>query len=259
MVQYENMRAVKIILLVAGVVLLLYSIIFLLMFPKNQGAYFLAFIGAVILLYTSGKDKILEKSRRGLLKFVRLTATAGFCLMLVTFIAFCVSVQVSSNHTVDEDRDALIVLGAGLRGETVSITLAERLNAAASYYFENPNVVIVVSGGQGKDEPVSEAFAMQQYLISKGVGEGSILIENKSTSTAENFSFSKDLLDGYFGGVYYTNAYVTNAFHCRRAGKYAEMAGLDADFIPAGTPALMLPAYCAREYLGNLYVAVFRQ
>ena len=151
----------------------------------------------------------------------------------------------------------MVLVYACYNGDRVSKTLAERLNTATEYYHENPEIVIVVSGGQGEDEWVSEAFAMQRYLIARGVNEKNILLEDKSTSTKENFDFSKIVLDEYFGGETYTSAYVTNDFHCYRAGWYAEMAGLSKDYISARTPILLFPAYCARDYLGVMHFIMF--
>jgi uncharacterized SAM-binding protein YcdF (DUF218 family) len=228
------------------------------LYPKNQGAGFLAITGAVLVLYNLLREKILRICKKGALRAIRIFITLGFCLMLATFTIFCISIAVISSNTHEGGKDAVIVLGAGLKGGyTVSLTLAERLDRAAEYYKQNPDVMIVVSGGQGEDEFVSEAFAMRQYLLSNGVKENNILLEDKSTSTRENFDFSKKVLDLHFGDKPYNSAYITNGFHCYRAGKYAKAAGLDTDVIPARTPALMLPAYCAREYLGVAHIIVF--
>jgi uncharacterized SAM-binding protein YcdF (DUF218 family) len=227
------------------------------MFPKNQGAYFLALIGIILLLYSFLREKIISKCNKGILKYMRIVFTFGFCFMLVTLSSFFISVIGISGYTSENGKDAIIVLGAGLNGSRVSKTLSERLDAAIEYYNENPEIMIVVSGGQGADQIVSEAFAMQQYLITKGVDENNILLENKSTSTKENFYFSRKVLDDYFDGETYTIAYITNDFHCYRAGRYAAMAGLDTYFIPARTPLAAFPAYCARDYLGNIYLTVF--
>ena len=246
------------ILLISGAMLLLYSVLYFMQYPKNQGAYFLAIIGAVFVFYAFLRGMILLKFKKGALRAVRLVFTFGFCSVLLAFAGFCAFVAVISTHTAGDGKDAVIVLGAGLKGGyTVSWTLAERLDKAAEYYENNPNVIIVVSGGQGEDEFVSEAYAMQQYLISKGVDEKNILLEDKSTSTRENFAFSKAVLDEFFSGSPYSNAFITNSFHCYRAGKYAETAGLELDFIPAKTPALMMPAYCARDFLGVIHLFVF--
>ncbi|MCL1810483.1 MAG: hypothetical protein FWG42_12070, partial [Clostridiales bacterium] len=68
---------------------------------------------------------------------------------------------------------------------------------------------------------------------------------------------SKKLLDDWFGVGAYKAVYVTNSFHCYRAGKFAEKAGLDTDYLPARTPALLAPAYYARDYLAVAYLFVF--
>ncbi|MCL1808970.1 MAG: YdcF family protein [Clostridiales bacterium] len=253
----HKLKKLNKILFASGAALILYSIYFLLVFPKNQGAYFLGLVGAVLVSYAFAREWLLSRCKRGVLRFARVAATFGFCLMLAMFAGFCVSVAVVSTHVPDGEKDAIIVLGAGLRGDSVSLTLAKRLDKAIEYYCENPSVLIVVSGGQGRDELVSEAFAMKQYLVQRGVDADSVLLEDKSTSTEENFRFSKELLDGWFGGEAYASAYVTNSFHCYRAGKFAEKAGLDTDFMPAATPFYLAPAYCARDYLGVAYLFVF--
>lgn len=87
----------------------------------------------------------------------------------------------------------MIVLGAGLRGERVTDLLARRLDAAYDYHLENPNAVIVVTGGQGPGEDIPEARAMKAYLVEKGVPEKQILEEASSTSTEENFCFAREI------------------------------------------------------------------
>ena len=128
--------------------------------------------------------------------------------------------------TADCNEDAVIVLGAGLRGDKPSKALASRLNAALEYYQENPDTVIVVSGGQGDDELISEALAMEIYLTERGVPISSIIKEDRSTSTEENFLFSKDILDSRFDKDY-TALYVTNEYHIFRAGLIAKRAGVE--------------------------------
>lgn len=80
---------------------------------------------------------------------------------------------------------------APLRGERVSLTLKLRLDAALEYLEHSPNTAVIVSGGKGDGENISEAEAMKRYLVSHGVDEGRIITEDKSTSTWENFKFSK--------------------------------------------------------------------
>ena len=88
----------------------------------------------------------------------------------------------------------MIVLGAGLRKDKPSMLLRYRLDKAYEYAVEHPDLLIVTSGGQGRDEWVPEGQAMRDYLIEKGLPADRVLAENKSTSTEENFAFSLDIL-----------------------------------------------------------------
>ena len=150
--------------------------------------------------------------------FIGLVVTVGSVVIFVYSFGF--------TDTVTYKEDAVIVLGAGLRGENLSLILRNRLDAAVEYYNENPDVVIVVSGGQGPDEDIPEAEAMERYLYEQGVPLNKIIKEDKSTSTEENFKFSKELLEKHFGDGYNVG-FITDDFHVYRAGKTAERVGLE--------------------------------
>ena len=82
----------------------------------------------------------------------------------------------------------ILILGAGIFTETVTPMLASRLDRALKIYkVQSHNCNILVSGGQGPDEPISEALAMKNYLMKCGVSSSSILMESQSSSTYENF------------------------------------------------------------------------
>jgi len=137
-----------------------------------------------------------------------------------------------SHDNVRYDEDAVIVLGAGVRGERVSSPLAARLNTAVAYHQKNPRAVIVVSGGQGPQENVTEASAMKRYLVACGIPASQIIEEERSTSTYENFSFSNKLLKQRFPGGY-AAAFITNDFHVYRAERIAHAAGVSARHLGA--------------------------
>lgn len=166
------------------------------------------------------------------------------CLAALGILVF-IGVQ-GHRVQVDFTEDAVIVLGAGVRGNTVTRTLQKRLDTAIRYAEKNPGAVIVVSGGQGPQETVTEGYAMKQYLIGHGVAAERILAEERSTSTQENFRFSKKLLDEVFGRPYRA-AYVTNYFHAYRAGQYARREGVDAVPYPAGLDWHQVPINYLRE------------
>ena len=83
---------------------------------------------------------------------------------------------------------------------------------AAEYLKSHEKTIAIVSGGQGKGEDISEALAMKQGLMKQNIAEDRIIMEDKSTSTDENITFSKPLIPQYEKGMI-----VTNDFHMFRA------------------------------------------
>jgi len=143
--------------------------------------------------------------------------------------------------------DYVIVLGAQWKNSGPSYVLKKRLDKALEYLEANPDTYVIVSGGQGSDEPISEAQGMYEYLMAAGIEKERILQEDKSTSTYENLYNSAALLDMANDRV----VLVTNNFHVFRGEKiakkmgYAHIEGLAASSYPA-----MLPNNMLREFLG---------
>ena len=157
------------------------------------------------------------------------------------------------------DERVIIVLGAGLHKDKPSKLLQYRLNKAYDYAAAHPDTLVITSGGQGRDEWLPEGDAMRDYLIAKGLPADRVLAESGSTSTEENFAFSLTILREHGFDETTPIVYVSNAFHCYRAGKYAALAGFTkATALPAATPLRsVLPCYL-REALALLYYWVFK-
>lgn len=149
----------------------------------------------------------------------------------------------------DTSAEWMIVPGAGLRGDQLSLTLMARLDTALSYWKEHPEVKIVVSGGQGKDELVSEAEAMAGYLENRGIPEGQVYQEKSSTSTRENMVFSKRVMEQAGRDPAKPVLIVSNRYHLYRAAGLARRAGADAVALPAPTPKSVLIGSYMREIL----------
>ena len=114
----------------------------------------------------------------------------------------------------------LIVLGAQMRDSGPSKALALRLDTAVTYLEENEATLVVVSGGKGSNEPVSEAQGMFDYLVAKGIAPERIVMEDKSTNTKENLEFSQKLIpEAASVGI------VTNNFHVYRGTRLAVKQG----------------------------------
>lgn len=143
--------------------------------------------------------------------------------------------------------DYIIILGAQWKAQGPSEVLRRRLDSAVEYLRENPDTIVIVSGGQGNNEPISEAAGMRQYLMDAGIGAEKILMEDQSTDTAENLAFSSLLLDETNDRV----VIVTNNFHMFRALKIAEKQGYaNAEGLSASAVAGLAPNNLLREFLG---------
>ncbi|MCD8157896.1 MAG: YdcF family protein [Clostridiales bacterium] len=124
-------------------------------------------------------------------------------------------------ETADFTEDAAVVLGCGVKGTKLTVNLKQRLDKVCEYYEENPNCIICVTGGRGPQEDIAEGEAMGNYLEEQGIPSEKIIRETQTSSTEENFAFSKTLLDDYFENKEYSVVYITNDFHSYRAGLYA--------------------------------------
>lgn len=145
------------------------------------------------------------------------------------------------------DLDYIIVLGAQVRKDGPSVVLKYRLDAAIDYLNKNPDTVCIVSGGQGVNEPFSEADGMADYLIKNGIGESRIILEDKSQNTVQNIQNSKAFLED----VNHSVGIVTNNFHMFRALRIAKVQGLEEVCgIAAHSDVLYLPNNMLRECLG---------
>lgn len=201
----------------------------------NLGMLAAALAGGILTAWGIWFDRV----RRHRVLLAALAAGTGLILGLAAFLA---SYGVRDNVTHRED--ALIVLGAAVHGRDLSHTLADRLDAALAYRRDNPGVLLVVSGGQGPQEDVTEASAMREYLLAHGVPDAAILVEDRSTSTEENFANSKALLDARLPAGY-TVAFATNEFHVYRAERIARARGLAPTHVHSDTPWY----YWATSYL----------
>lgn len=169
------------------------------------------------------------------------------------FVSVCVFFSVNMAIYIDEPVEnvrAVMVLGCRVKGGEPSNMLKARLNAGLKVLEENPEAVCIVSGGQGSGEDIPEAEAMRRYLAENGISEERIFTEDKSTSTRENFRFSKKIFEelGISDGI----VVATNDFHQYRAELYARQNGLDVGHRSAKTHSASFLNYWIREWLALL-------
>ncbi|MGE7113503.1 YdcF family protein [Lysinibacillus sp. NPDC047702] len=148
----------------------------------------------------------------------------------------------------------IIALGSGLIGDKVPPLLASRLDEAVRQYKKNgERPYIIVSGGQGTDEKVSEAYAMKNYIIEvHQIPTQKIIMEDQSINTEQNMAFSKAIMDRHAQGENYRSLFVTNNFHVFRASIYARKSKLDAQGVGSKTAFYYVPNAFTREFIGLL-------
>lgn len=125
----------------------------------------------------------------------------------------------------------LLVLGAGIDNNPPrpNQMLKDRLDAAIKYLKQYPKTTVIVSGGQGEDEVVTEASVMKKYLIEHGIHKKRILVEDKSKRTAEQFIYP------YQVHPFTDFAVLTSDFHLLRSQLLAKRSGFD-DFVMISAP-----------------------
>lgn len=214
----------------------------------NFGTLFPGGLGCIFLIYGCFYEKLNDWGRSGFGKIFMKIAKIGFSLFFISFFLITTIIIQNGAKAPDKDADAMIVLGAALHGWTVSPALAQRLDTAKQYWDNNKVSYIVVTGSQGPQEHRTEAEAMKEYLVNKGVPPDVILIEDKAHNTRQNFTYAKQILDAIYQDRAYRIVYVTNYFHTFRAGLLAEKIGFQAQGLGAPVTFYMLPNYYIREY-----------
>ncbi|MBQ3426055.1 MAG: YdcF family protein [Clostridia bacterium] len=233
-----------------GAVLIVYGIVLSLMSNFNVGIVMILALGAVLFIYGLFYKRL---DQHGAMRVIEKIVIAALCVeaVLVGFIAYQ-----GVHDTVSYNEDAVIVLGAGVHGDRVSLPLKQRLDKALEYHEKNPEAVIVVTGGRGFQETVTEAEAMEKYLLEKGVKPESVLKEENATSTNENMKFSKVILDNRFGDEY-SVAVITNNFHIYRSVRIAKNEGFkDVKHLHAGLQWYNLMPCYLRESLAVIKLLI---
>lgn len=210
-------------------------------------SFFLVWIGLAVLFFLFGYSiwKSFWKKVPRLVKGICIAVVAvGFTAFFI--VEGCIISQMHEKGKAG--LDYIIVLGAQVRESGPSAALKYRLDEAVEYLEDNPKTICIVSGGQGANEPYSEAEGMEQYLKKQGIDASRILLEDKSLNTEQNMEYSKALIkDGASVGI------ITNDFHLFRAKQIARKYGLDnVCGIAAKSTPVYLPNNMLREFLAEI-------
>jgi uncharacterized SAM-binding protein YcdF (DUF218 family) len=147
--------------------------------------------------------------------------------------------------------DYVVVLGSGLNGDRVPPLLAGRLERGLRVYQalarrRGASPVVIVSGGKGSDERISEAEAMARYLIDRGLPEDQVIREDQSRTTEENLTFSQAIMARSRPG--YRCIIVTSNYHVFRAAIIARRLRVNGQVTGARTAGYYWPSAMLREF-----------
>ena len=232
-------------------------------------AFIWLFFAALLLFLVYGKwyyARNLDRIPGWVPVSVVTTCVAGVAVLAM----LCVLVFLGAATSAKSNLDYVIVLGARVKERTVSNSLRKRLDKAMEYAEDNPDTILVLSGGKGPGESTSEAEVMYQYLVYNGVWPEQLLIEDRSESTVENIAYSKVVIEQHrkknqkvlvplrqkTTSVPYAVApdrpleigVLTSNFHIYRARMTAEKWGFDNVYgISADSDPVLFIHLCVRE------------
>lgn len=179
-------------ILITGVFFIIYYVVLTAVMGPVVFSIYLFYAGMLLTIFSFIYKKY--KYNRMFKKMLRVMKPFVVFGLIIFIIAETIIAGYAFQKNTDEC-DYLIILGAGLRGETMTMTLRHRMEDSFSYMQNNNWKYVVVSGGQGPGESISEAEAMERYLLSKGIEKSRIIKEDKSTSTYENLLYSRLLIE----------------------------------------------------------------
>jgi uncharacterized SAM-binding protein YcdF (DUF218 family) len=213
-----------------------------------------------ILYYFLGKklpDLIYLSQIIYFIKFILVVWMIYFIAESIAMVKYIFFNRPPNNQTEDNKRYAIIVLGCRVKGRKPTKMLSQRIKRAYKEFLSHDDSVIIASGGKGSDEIISEAECIKSELVSLGISENRIFLEDKSKNTYENILFSKKICDEKLSDKNTQVIIVSNEFHLYRAYHIAEKFGIKAYTSPAQTSFYLLLTFWIRELLAitknNLY------
>ena len=188
---------------------------------------------AIILFYTfmpliGLKFPVFAKTVTGLFSIVLIIG------LLVVGITEAVIIKASFGDP-RQQVDYVVVLGAKVNKHGPSVSLWDRICGAYEYAGEHPDTILILSGGQGTDEPITEAECMYRELVELGIHPKQLRMEEEATSTWENLKFSLDLIEEETGVRPTKIGVLSSEYHLFRASLFAKACDVEFVGIPART------------------------
>ncbi|GAA0125183.1 YdcF family protein [Clostridium sp. CTA-19] len=243
----------SIIALIIGITLIIYFLLINLHFGKVSFSINLFILGLILILYYYNKDFLINTTIFKILYPFLILLFILFIILEIFIIYFSLSKNVL--HC-----DYVLILGAGLKNNKPSKTLQYRLDSAI-YYVNNYNneCKIILSGGVGYNETISESLAMKTYLINSGIDEKRLILEEESKNTFENLKYSKIKILNYNNNFSKVKIkIVTSDFHCFRTYILSKKNNYkNVTFYNSDSNILLKPNYFTREFFAIVKSILF--
>ena len=250
------------------IILSLYAIITNIILIKKEGFSFINLLGIVLgslsIIGLFGSQTLYYLISRLLLgteaQFIKyaldicINATLSYFYTLIIATLYC-NVR-AGNYIPAYDKDFIIILGAKIKSDgTLTPLLKARVDRALEfglkqYEATKKKIIYLPSGGKGSDEVISEALAIQNYLIEKGISKKQIIIEDQSTSTIENMRYSKNKIDEVKKDS--KIGFATTNYHVFRSGVIASQQDIECEGIGSKTKWYFYTNALIREFIANL-------
>ena len=230
------------------ILLIAISIIIILIFvlPLFSGVHNLAtLVGTLYGLCFTVEAVVYDKLSFDAKKY---TVFLLFAISLVLIFG-CAYVKTFGRDTATNQK-VLIVLGCRIKGDVPSVALQKRADSAYFYLLKNPDCVAILSGGRGKDENLSEAQCLKNMLVNRGISQSRLFLEEMSTSTSQNITYSKRIIEQ--NGLPSEVAIATSEYHQLRAKMICKNYGLISFAVSSKTKPLLLPTFLLRELMALL-------
>lgn len=240
-----------------GTLSILYFILYAVMVDLNNAFVYIWLLAGIVLLVGGALLFRLYK-RGGAVPRKIWIPVVSVCGVLILFFAIMIGmIAREAWQKPTQGADYLVVLGARVRGDRISSLLRYRLDAALDYLSDNPDTRVIVAGGQGPGENLTEAEAMQKYLVENGIAAERILLDDTSVNTDQNIKNSIALMQveqEVTGGHI---VIVSNGFHLFRATRILEKQlqeeglseGTTVEGLGAPTKWYLIPNFYVREVL----------
>jgi uncharacterized SAM-binding protein YcdF (DUF218 family) len=249
-------QLIKIILILFGIFIAFYFILTSIYWGRFDTFNFLITLMGLALIVLSFKITTIIAFIKKWPKFVKYPLLILCACFLLSFILVQARIIYNMRGTPGEGADYVIVLGCQVVGEYASLPLLSRGYAAIRYLNKNPETKVVLSGGKGSGENISEAEALRRLMHEYKIDKERISLEDRSRNTRENLVLSNELYNLADAHV----ILVTSDYHMFRALSVAKKLGYaNVSALPSRSQRSVLPAFLVREYVTVMYYFISRK